>query len=190
MSLIFATQLTAAATLALAVLALATAWYASRAYLAQSNQLQDQISLNKEQTGVLELQARELEESLAERKREREERRRAQASRVFIWQERGPILAGPPAALARGASGGGSVVAHVVNTSEQPIYDVMIGWFYGDNPENPIYLDKPIMPGAEERVTIAVPPKRAPEGYEATAHFRDAAKVNWRIWTDGRIEEQ
>lgn len=100
MSLVFATRLPAAATLPLAVLALATAWYARRAYLAQSKQLQDQIGLNKEQTGVPRLQATELEESLAERKREREERRRAQASRVFIWQARGPMLSGPPAALA------------------------------------------------------------------------------------------
>jgi hypothetical protein len=182
--------LTAVGTVVLAVFAIVTAWYARRAYLAQSKQLQDQITLNKEQTGVLKLQARELDESLTERKREREERHRAQASRVFIWQGRGPILSGPPAALARGANGGGSVVAHVVNTSEQPIYDVIIGWFNGDHPENPVHLDKPIMPGDEYSATITVPLKRDPERYEATAHFRDATKVNWRIWTDGRIEEQ
>lgn len=81
-------------------------------------------------------------------------------------------------------------MARVVNTSEQPIYDVMIGWFYGGHPDNPIHLDKPIMPGAEYSATITVAPKNDPERYEATAHFRDAAKVKWRIWTDGRIEEQ
>jgi hypothetical protein len=53
----------------------------------QGQQLEDQRQLTCKQTPVLELQGQELQESLAERKREAEQRHRAQASRVFIWQE-------------------------------------------------------------------------------------------------------
>ena len=107
MSLIFATQLTAVATAALAVFAVFTAWYARRAFREQSrevcvlkSQLKDQQQLTGKQTPVLELQGEELQASLVERKREAAERRRAQATRVFIWQEYregNPALSqGPP----------------------------------------------------------------------------------------------
>ena len=42
MSLIFATQLTGAATAALAVFAIVTAWYARKAFLKQSKEVSDQ----------------------------------------------------------------------------------------------------------------------------------------------------
>lgn len=80
-----AAWLTAGATTALALLAAATAWFARKAFLAQSDevrtlkrQLEDQQALSAKQTPVLELQAQELTESLAERKREADERHRAQ----------------------------------------------------------------------------------------------------------------
>jgi hypothetical protein len=84
MSLIFATQLTAIATAMLAAFAIVTGIYAIRAFRKQSKEVSDQISMlgiqsdrlaeqrkiNAEQLRVLALQAGELRESLAERKRE------------------------------------------------------------------------------------------------------------------------
>src|SRR5260221_13834131 len=98
MSLIAATQITAIATAVLAAFAIVTAWYARRAFREQSEevrtlkkQLKDQQDLTAKQTPVLELQAEELRESLDERKREAANQRRAQASMVFVWQERAKV---------------------------------------------------------------------------------------------------
>lgn len=92
MSLLVATQITAVATAALAAFAIVTAVFAVLAFRKQSaevgilgKQLEDQRRVNAEQIRVLSLQARELEASLAERKEEAEEQRRAQANRVTAW---------------------------------------------------------------------------------------------------------
>jgi hypothetical protein len=61
MSLIFATQLTAVATAALAALAIVTAWYARRAFLKQSQEVQAIEQQVKDQEGVTRQQARLLE---------------------------------------------------------------------------------------------------------------------------------
>ncbi len=86
--------------------------------------IEDQIRANARQAGVLELQASELCESLDQRKREAEERRGAQASMVFLWEEKGAFNPPdePPVP---------SVIAHVVNTSDQPAYDAELYWRRG-----------------------------------------------------------
>jgi hypothetical protein len=56
-------------------------------------QLEDQRDATAKQAQVLELQAAELRESLDERKRAAAERRRAQASRVFLTELRHPYIA-------------------------------------------------------------------------------------------------
>lgn len=141
--------LTAIGAVVLAVFAVVTAWYARRAFRGQSDQLgilkdqlEDQKALNARQTPVFELQARELQESLDERKREAEEQRRAQASMVFIWEH---------ADTARTAGGVEvpAVTAHAVNTSDQPLYDAELRWHRGSAPygdPNPEPLPT-IMPG-------------------------------------------
>ena len=53
MSLIFATQLTAIATAALAAFAIVTAWYARRAFLKQSQEVSDQASMLQVQSEQL-----------------------------------------------------------------------------------------------------------------------------------------
>lgn len=78
MSEIFSVQLTAAATLALAVLALLTAVLAYLAWRKQSREVSDQAK-------ILRLQAEELGQAAAEREREANERRRAQAELVYTW---------------------------------------------------------------------------------------------------------
>ncbi len=51
----------------------------------QSGQLEEQCKLTTEQIGVLELQRKDLEESLDQRKRDAEERGSAQAAMVTTW---------------------------------------------------------------------------------------------------------
>jgi hypothetical protein len=102
----------------------------------QQKQIDEQRELNERQSEVLRLQADDLRESLAERKREAEARRVAQASRVFITQ----TIDGNSASAWIGAykKMAGSVGAldvtlgaKVVNTSDQPIYDVELCWHRG-----------------------------------------------------------
>ena len=90
-------------------------------------QLEEQQKASAAQAEVLELQAAELRESLAERTRQAEQVRRAQAARVFLTEESFNGRHG------RGMDGYGefigvgpkppSVTATAHNTSDQPIYD-------------------------------------------------------------------
>ncbi len=50
----------------------------------QSQQLKDQQEMNRQQAGMFKLQAEDLQYSLGERQRDREQRRRAQAAQVFV----------------------------------------------------------------------------------------------------------
>jgi hypothetical protein len=120
------------------VLAIVTAVFAFLAFRKQSREVSDQAKMlevqsdqlgedrtvNAEQIRVLKLQAEELRESLDERKHEAEDRRRAQASRVFIWEERGMNRPAnvPPFP---------GVTAHVANSSDQPVYDAELVWRRG-----------------------------------------------------------
>jgi hypothetical protein len=128
MSLLLATQITAVATAILAVFAIATAWYARKAFRAQAEevsainaQLKAQQELNEKQTPVLELQVQELHLSLDERKREVQERRRAQARLVSAWVNTkgtfSPRYAEdiPPTTL------------ELMNGSAEPIYGLLVG---------------------------------------------------------------
>jgi hypothetical protein len=79
MSLIFATQLTAAATAALAVFAVITAVFAFLAYRKQSKEVSDMAEMLNvqserlaEQRKINEFQAKDLQESLKERERLRQ----------------------------------------------------------------------------------------------------------------------
>ena len=160
MSLLTATQIAAVGTAALAAGALVTAVFAYLAFRKQSQevctldreardqaklleiqsgrleaqreQLTDQQTLNKQQTEVLALQAHELAESMARRKREAADRHRAQAARVFITKDKDPGRAAirDPSVIT-GYAISPSVTGTVHNTSEQPTYDVEIRWHAG-----------------------------------------------------------
>jgi hypothetical protein len=140
MSLIFATQLTALATLGLAVLAPAAAVVAG-------------LALRK--------QSRELTILAAENKRQAAERRRAQASSVFI---------GPPIRGIR------MVQASAQNGSSFPVHDAQF-WYYGpDGLSGPEDLGM-IMPGP---VGINGRQMRYEEAVErAILTFRDAEGLRW-----------
>ncbi len=188
----------------LAIGALLTAFFAFRAY--------------RTQTPVLALQREELEASLAERKREAEARelaaeaqRRAQASQVFMTEQRnrpnphprGTGTTGFAAAaeaqerIARGQSAIPSVskgtIVRVENTSDQPVYDVKLIWHVngervdaGDNPEELGTLGPHTDSGDQYR---EVPEDANPDLFGATLVFRDAADVTWRRGPDGRLNE-
>ncbi|SRR6266566_228592 len=111
-----AAWLTAAATGLLALFAVVTAWYARKAFREQSREV-----------SLLQLQ---VDEQQRERDRDAGERRRAQASRVYVTAN---LLPGHQASdgneyvAGRGASAP-VLAAAVHNTSGQPVYDVRVHW--------------------------------------------------------------
>lgn len=208
------TWITAIATVGLLAGAFVTAIYAIRAFSTQSQEVKDQAGMlqiqseqlaeqrriNAQQIKVLDLQARELRESLDERKQEAEQRKSAQAARVFIsqkdqpasskawakmWQEGDskPTYPEPDHILA-------SAVA--VNASDSPIYDAELRWHRGSashGDPNPELLGT-IMPGSEAESTRDFPLDTNMAVSGAVLRFRDAAGVRWIRRPDGGLVEQ
>lgn len=174
MSEIFAVQLTAAATLALAVLALATAVLAYLAWRKQSREVSDQAEM-------LRLQAAELRQVSAEREREARERHRAQAAQVYLRLEYiSPVYDADPAQLG----------AYVRNTSQQPVHGVRVRWLLNGKPYEHYYeTTATVMPGEEHEVTIDLPRDRAPRDFSVSAYFSDRAGTWWQTWPYGHLEE-
>jgi hypothetical protein len=82
-------------------------------------------------------------------------------------------------------------VAHVVNSSDQPVYDAELRWRRGasswgePNPE----LLPTIMPGAEVTGCRKFPPDTNMAVSGAVLGFRDAAGVTWLRRQDGELME-
>jgi hypothetical protein len=124
--------------------------------------------------------------------RDSSDRRRAQASRVFIWTE---ATAGPT--LQDRAVGG--IISHIKNTSQQPVYDGFISCRNGSGrtADNPVIPAFPVlMPGEQQDVasTFATPISDVLFWEDNSAllaglRFRDAAGVRWRIRSDGQLDE-
>ena len=224
MSLLTATQITAIATSVLAFFAVVTAVFAYLAFRGQSaevtsleqqaksqakllkiqsdqldaqhDQLYEQQKLNIKQTEVLGLQLQELQATLAERKREAEGQRRAQASKVFLWEEdlnRNPLL---QPGMSEGRLPGETytgifAAAHVVNSSDQPIYNAELRWRRGSSSwgePNPEPLST-IMPGKEVTRVRQFPRDTNMTVSGAVLTFRDAAGVTWLRRRDGELME-
>jgi hypothetical protein len=198
-------EITAIATAVLAAFAIVTAIFAFLAFRKQSDSVADgremigqqkdmlQVQSDRLETyryqvdeqhqtyaawvKTLELQASELRESLDERKREAEERRSAQAARVFVSQADGVFVANDPSEMSEmlnededswtditkaeaEAEGGWHVaVLTVVNTSDQPVYDAQLRWHRGSASHgwpNPEPLGT-VMPGCEIKRTRRFP---------------------------------
>ena len=192
MSAIAAAQLTAIATLVLAVFAVVTAVFAYLAFKAQGEQvsaLKDQVkaqqALNEKQTPVLELQAKELQESIDDRKREAEarereaaERRRAQARHVFLAVN--PFGLNMPTAI----------TATVQNSSNEPIYDPQFRWYLGVAPAGTDEVDSvTLLPGEEAQATHEFPPGTNMDHAGAVLVFRDTGGVLWRRRLDGTLTD-
>jgi hypothetical protein len=172
MSLLFATQLTAIATAVLAVFAILTAFYARQAFRKQSRE----VAILTEQN-----------------EREILDRRRDQASRVFIWAE---ADTGPD----RQDQTVPGLVTHVRNASDRPVYDGLIRIRDASRPieVRPFTSAFPVlMPGDQvdtaHGFTEPVPVPlfwRDNSRFQAAVRFRDAAGVHWRLGTDGQSAEQ
>jgi hypothetical protein len=161
----------------------------------QQQGLEEQRAINVRQTDVLELQVKELRASLEQREREAGQRRHAQAAAVFIWEDRhdrDPRISQVQTAVT-GVAPGPVIVAHVKNTSRQPIYDVSLSWHRGSMPwQQPDPLPT-LMPGDEKDSTRALPsdlPSNVdPAVFGAVVFFRDAAGICWRVRPDGQFDE-
>jgi hypothetical protein len=166
MSGILSEQLTAIGTLGLAVLALATAIVAGLAFWKQSQEV----------------------DTLAEQnKRDIEERRRDQASRVFVHTE----MTSPEKQPAQGIQR--ALIAHVKNSSQQPVYELTVTW-----PDRYARADEPdyltvLMPEEQRDFTRNLPPNTLPRHPRPLSgilvEFRDRNQLWWRTSPDGRLEE-
>jgi hypothetical protein len=124
---------TAVATLALAILALATAFFAWLAWRGQSSQIEllrdqldDQRKLNEEQTPVLKLQVDELRESLKEQERERQVAERQQADGIGFQMTNTPFPdLGHYADVFTVRPGNRVCITIVSNESRRPIKNVV-----------------------------------------------------------------
>jgi hypothetical protein len=165
MSVIFSGQLLAVATVVLAVFAIATAIVAGRAFRAQSRQLAVE---------------------LGERSREAEERRRAQAVQVYVWQTP------PKTTHALGSPASSTVEAVLVNSSQQPIFGVKTrfmrvnsGVFWGGI----TIREAPLLPSEQDHAGASIPVGQVVDDLVAVAFFRDRAGIEWATYADGRLNE-
>ena len=177
MSEIFDAQLTAVANLALAGLALVTAVLAFLAWRKQSKEVRDQAEM-------LRLQAEEFRQLSADRERESSERRRAQASQVYMWET-----------TETDNDSRMSFIPSVRNTSEQPVYYLTFyarGGSDRSRAESKLSVwPSTLMPGQELNFTFTLAGSEnarfKPNSGEVT--FRDRAGVWWRTNPNGDLEE-
>jgi hypothetical protein len=154
----------------------------------QRAQLDEQRQVNTRQAEVLELQAADLRESLEERKRDAYDRRRAQASRVFIEEERHSYISDP-----RVITGGTAWIAvKVLNRSDDLVYAAELRWHLGSAPHgdpNPEPLGA-IMPLGEISKRRVFPQDANLDVCGAVLAFRDAAGIKWMRRPDADLTEQ
>lgn len=183
-----ATWLTAIFTGILAAGAIVTAIFAILAFRKQSTEV-----------GLLQKQA----------ERDIDQRRRAQASRVFVWQE----FEDDPEAVERSVIAAGAEVmtedtcpnesagkvwiiveVHIRNTSKQPIYDLITRWRSGSAGWQEPVSTAVLLPGrsAVYARQVGVPAARNfdPAHFDAHVAFRDAAGLRWLQKPDGDLQEE
>lgn len=171
-----ATWVLAIATMVLALGAIGTVRYAKKAF-------KDQKQLNARQTEVLDLQQKDLHESL-------KQRQVAQAALIYVTNDyfsgrshgseeiATGLIASPP-----------TVTAAVYNASPQPIYDVRIMWAdardlreAGDHDS----LDT-IRPGEQRMAKKELPPGSRSDVAIPVVYFRDAVGRRWTLLQDGYL---
>lgn len=134
-----------------------------------------QQALTAKLAEVLQLHARELGQSY-------DERRRAQAGRVFIELSR--VV---PAGV---AASPWQVTATVRNTSDQPVYDMYVIWQLGT-----VRMGKPdavarLLPGEQAAFERGAGTSPAdPATLSAFLTFRDTVGVRWTVREDGLLSD-
>lgn len=108
-------------------------------------------------------------------RRDAEERRRAQAAQVFTWVETNT-------AANDVSSSDSGVIVHVSNSSQQPVYDVVV-----------------TLPAGIESLRLLLPKEqftlRGDDPIPADSHFsvqltfRDTAGLRWRTSSEGGLNE-
>jgi hypothetical protein len=193
-------EITAIATSVLALFAIVTAILAYLAFRKQSRevgaierQVTDQQEVTKQQAELLQVQSGQLELQRQQFADQRAERRRAQASGVFIWYETGPDPRLTDAQIEKGVPWGEGVTAHIENTSGQPVYDVTIDWYRGTASWGEPDYRTVLLPGDKAASTRTFPEDFPAEAdltlFTPAARFRDAAAVYWFLRPDGHLDE-
>lgn len=140
----------------------------------QQQQFKEQREVNKRQAELVRLQTEELDASRKERASDRWLRYSAQASRVFMKTGKREDEGKSPGRLPIF-----TVYVHVRNTSEQPVYHVIVYVDARSDQEITESLDT-IMPGDEASTQIHLP--RGNLGiFSAHVRFRDAHYAEWEI---------
>ena len=82
------------------------------------------------------------------------------------------------------------MVAHVENTSDQPIYRLTVRWEARGAFHIQSERQKPLMPHDQQIEVVEIPGAKVDPGIlSATAYFRDAAGVDWGADPDGKLDE-
>lgn len=185
-------EISAIATAVLALFAIITAILAGLAFRKQAKE----VGAIERQ---LDLQRRQFAADL-------DERHRAQASRIVIWNVWDTYDSPEGANLVRG------VVTHVKNSSQQPIYDVSPDWVGGPSIYEPgsqplgpspgpflrLNGTPVLMPGSQQEFPGTWPDHDRPSKRqsrflikaEPTVRFRDAAGAYWSLRPNGRLTEE
>jgi hypothetical protein len=158
-SLLAATQITAVATMVLAVGALVSAVFAFLAFRKQSI---------------------EVKTLLEDHRSEAAERHREQAVRILLWEEHASRRHKPEGEPIH------VVLAHILNSSNHPIYDTMLYWYHGNNLAGHAYVLGHFMPGKEIAVEHEDPDNIGPH---AVLEFRDINGAEWQARPDGTLKE-
>jgi hypothetical protein len=174
----------------------------------QQQQFDAQKDINEKQTTVLGLQAEELSESLAERKRQAEQQRRAQASQVAAWFGQGDV----PLPIAVAMRAGAPAVtaawgAWIRNESALPALSVRVFFNY-IHAETAVSEDwQAVMRGGPVSMIRVLPPRterfveipdevrtKIPECdesvYAVSMEFMDAAGIRWVRDARGALKER
>ncbi len=175
LSIALPTWIGAIATVVLAVGAGFTVYYARKAFREQAEE------------------ARILRE---ESERDIQQRRRSQASRVFIHQEAAPAEHDPQLAAAQMGAAIRSrdeatilVAARLSNTSKQPVYDIAIRWSISGAPLGGPHVEPYLMPGKELLRAQSWTPSAGITGLAVKVEFSDAAGIRWRATDRGELAE-